>query len=444
MEDQPRRGCWNVSGVEAIDSTRVPRPREGMSSKARPSESSSFRRTARRPRAKPHTSGVAIPRRAKNRAAKAAKTSKSTSLILSGVAGKRLTPAQKAFNQRIREIEELRVQIARQQQRLDEYIAVHTRRIRPLEQRLAEQAIQLILQLYPHFTAGGGIKKKALRHRILLRNAILRYFEDVLDHRGLELPPELVTVFESINGASLEEIRQQDFIEMRDAIAEEFKRSGAKVDLSGLDPSLPPEELRARLEELEKISRKCDSERAERTSKPKGRRAIEAEAREREMEELRKKDIGTLYRQLAKMLHPDLEQDPARRSEKESAMKDLTTAYKANDLHALLRLELTWITREGADVEQLSEQKLTVYNQVLQEQVEQLLGDLETVHIDPRYSPLRTIMHPIFGITDFSADDHIQRLGLRIGVNDAWIAGLASENPGPALREILEDADTPF
>jgi len=390
---------------------------------------------------------VAIPRRAKNRAAKAAKSSDTSGLILSGTAGKRLTPAQRKFNQRIREIEELRGRILKQQQRLDEYLEMHTRRIRPLEQRLADQAIQLIQLLFPHFTSGQVIKKKARRQRALLRDAILSCFEELMDTRGPELPPELVPVFESVNGASMEEIRQQDFADMREAIEEEFKRAGAKVDLSGLDPSLPPDELRARLEELDRMSRKLDSEQAGgsgRTSKPKGRREMEAEARERELEELRKKDIATLYRQLAKMLHPDLEQDPARRSEKESAMKDLTTAYKANDLHALLRLELTWITREGADVDQLSEQKLHVYNQVLQEQVEQLTTDLERVHLHPRFSPLRTIMHPVFGMAGFHTDEHIRSLSRTLEMNESWIAGLASADPGPTLREILEDADVPF
>jgi len=387
---------------------------------------------------------VAIPRKAKNRAAKAAKASDSTSLILSGSAGKRLTPAQKKFNQRIREIEELRAQIVKQEKRLDQYLEVHARRLRPLEQRLADQAIQLIQQLFPHFTTGAVIKKKALRQRALLRESIFSLFNEVLDMRGPELPPELVPIFEALNGASLEEIRQQDFIEMRDAIAEEFKRTGTKVDLSGLDPSLPPEELRARLEDFERMSRKLDNEQAGRTSKPKGRRAIEAEARERELEELRKKDLGTLYRQLAKMLHPDLEQDPARRSEKESAMKDLTTAYKANDLHALLRLELTWITREGANVDQLSEQKLAVYNQVLQEQVDQLAVDLERVHLHPRYSPLRTVMHPVVGLAVFNVDEHFRYLSRTLEAYEAWVAGLASADPGPTLREILEDADTPF
>ncbi len=393
---------------------------------------------------------MAIPRRSKARAAKAAKAAKNSDtsgLILSGSAGKRLTPAQRKFNERIREIEGLRVRISRQRERLDEYLVMHTRRVHPLEQRLADQAIRIIQQLFPHFTSGQVIKKKALRQRALLRQALLEYFEDVLNHRGPELPPELMPMFEVVNGFTQEELRKQDFVDMREAIAAEFKRAGAKVDLSGLDPSLPPEELRARLEELEQMCRKLDGEGggpAGRASKPKGRRAIEAESRERELEELRKKDIGTLYRQLAKMLHPDLEQDPSRRSEKESAMKDLTTAYKANDLHALLRLELTWITREGADVEHLSEQKLAVYNQVLQEQVEELTAQLERMHLHPRYSALHSMMDPFLGLAGIDPDDHIRFLNQRIAVNDERIAGLASEDPRQALREIIEFAETPF
>jgi DnaJ-class molecular chaperone len=47
-------------------------------------------------------------------------------------------------------------------------------------------------------------------------------------------------------------------------------------------------------------------------------------------------DINALYRELAKLLHPDLEQDEAVRHEKEQLMKELVQARNNRDLHALL------------------------------------------------------------------------------------------------------------
>jgi hypothetical protein len=68
----------------------------------------------------------------------------------------------------------------------------------------------------------------------------------------------------------------------------------------------------------------------------------------RAAEEFRKRSIAKLYKQLARVLHPDLEQDRGLQSEKVQLMQELTEAYRQNDLHTLLRLELQWIETKAA------------------------------------------------------------------------------------------------
>lgn len=53
-------------------------------------------------------------------------------------------------------------------------------------------------------------------------------------------------------------------------------------------------------------------------------------------------------------------------------MQELTVAYRQNDLHTLLRLEMQWIENEGGDIDRLTEEELGVYNEVLQGQVQGL------------------------------------------------------------------------
>ena len=51
-------------------------------------------------------------------------------------------------------------------------------------------------------------------------------------------------------------------------------------------------------------------------------------------------------------------------------MKRLNAAHAARDLHAMLKMEIEWITQEGTDASRLSDEKLAVYNSVLEEQVD--------------------------------------------------------------------------
>jgi curved DNA-binding protein CbpA len=82
----------------------------------------------------------------------------------------------------------------------------------------------------------------------------------------------------------------------------------------------------------------------------------------------RRRTIGAIYKQLAKVLHPDLEPDPEKRGEKLALMQQLTAAYRNEDLPSLLRLELEWLHREEGDLDRLTEEELKIYNAVLREQ----------------------------------------------------------------------------
>ncbi len=150
------------------------------------------------------------------------------------------------------------------------------------------------------------------------------------------------------------------------------------------------EEAAARVAEVEDEVRR-QSDEAQSGSRPEPRRT-KREAREderlRQTEELRKGATGTIYRRLAKVLHPDLEPDAEVRRRKSALMQELTAAYASNDLHTLLRLELEWIHHEETDVARLTDEKLGTYNQILREQAAQLEAALTELPIHPRYQSL--------------------------------------------------------
>ncbi len=109
---------------------------------------------------------------------------------------------------------------------------------------------------------------------------------------------------------------------------------------------------------------------------------------EKKQQPLQKKEMGTIYKQLAKEIHPDLEQDPKKKAEKVELMKKLTTAYKEKDMHTLLSLEISITgSREHSD------EKLKIYNNTLKTQIRQLHMKLNTLHLQHPYAPIADIAH---------------------------------------------------
>lgn len=111
----------------------------------------------------------------------------------------------------------------------------------------------------------------------------------------------------------------------------------------------------------------------EQTQQPHNRPATSAP------EDLAKKSITELYKELAKLIHPDLEQNEERRHSKEQLMKELTAAGDKEDVHAML------IIRQKAD--QINQNKnepashslhlLKMYNQAMKKKLELLKRSLQ-------------------------------------------------------------------
>jgi hypothetical protein len=105
--------------------------------------------------------------------------------------------------------------------------------------------------------------------------------------------------------------------------------------------------------------------------------------REKILEDARQKSIQQLYRQLAKVLHPDLEQDPSLISVKEELMKQLTVAKERGDLLTMLQLELSWMQKDK------SPEQLKLYNVTLREQIKDLQAQIQALFLHPRYACLQ-------------------------------------------------------
>ncbi|QJX49030.1 hypothetical protein HMJ29_19810 [Hymenobacter taeanensis] len=128
-----------------------------------------------------------------------------------------------------------------------------------------------------------------------------------------------------------------------------------------IDPTLPPHEQAA---QAARARRKTKTQKAQ--------EAAEKAARDEQQSLL--SNTKTLYRQLARTHHPDLERDPAAQQQKTQLMQRITEAYEANDLYTLLQL-----LSESAPTSATDDTVLARYTQALHQQQTELKQQLNAL-----------------------------------------------------------------
>ena len=128
------------------------------------------------------------------------------------------------------------------------------------------------------------------------------------------------------------------------------------------DPSLPPHEQAA---QAAKARRKTKAQRQQEAAAQADQKQLESNAK-------------TIYRQLARTHHPDLERDPTKQAAKTAQMQRITEAYEADDLYTLLQL----LAESGpADAE--ADDVLARYTRALLQQQTQLKQEMNELKYGP-------------------------------------------------------------
>ena len=320
----------------------------------------------------------------------------SAGLTLVSPRGRPLTKAQQTFNRLVESIQALRLKIERETRRLDDALAYYGEHLHPRLRRQTELRKGLVRALAAFLDDKRLKAKSALS---TLRQVIANQLQGILFEEGSLSDADLRALFERVHGRGFEEVEREEMEEARQQIESVFSDLGIEIDLSDIKPGMREETLAAKAAEMADRFRQSAEEKWQSSSRPrKTQRQMEKEERQRQAEDLRKKTVATIYKQLARVLHPDLELDAARRGQKEVLMQELTVAYRNNDMHTLLRLEMEWIQREEGDIERLTDEKLAIYNQTLKEQVQNLERELHDLPYHPRYQPIAVPDGP-FGAT---------------------------------------------
>ncbi len=188
---------------------------------------------------------------------------------------------------------------------------------------------------------------------------------------------------------------------------------------------------------------KQEAEQAERRAKRKKTPKQQAAEEKKQAEEKNiTKAVRSLYMDLVKTLHPDREPDEAEKLRKTELLKQVTTAYEANELLTLLRLQLELQRIDQSHLENLAEDQLKYYNKLLREQARELD---EALYLEQQELSGFT-GQPYYYIPTPAAleyDYQRQKSGLNQKIKQLEAEVLAFEHDPAAVKQFLKEYKIP-
>ncbi len=314
--------------------------------------------------------------------------SKTNNLVISRSVKKVLTKNQQAFNKLTLRIEKLHKDIENKELQFDLAIKIYGNEIHPTVSRLAGCRRQLVTILWDVYQS----KKLSKTDQQYLKKILFEHVEELCAHTDGGADEALKEMFKLLQGESFESSQQRERELLKKDIEAAVDELDLDIDLEDLDMNNIVELAKKIAEVEQKMAEKQEIEQHQfgqfKRKRKKTAKQVENERIQKSVDEMKQKNISTIYKQLAKLFHPDLEYDEDRKAEKEVLMKELTSAYEAKNLHTLLMLELKWIHKENDHLESLDEEKLTIYLQILKEQAMDLEREINGMFQQPRYSVL--------------------------------------------------------
>ncbi len=322
------------------------------------------------------------------------------SIIITQAAGNALSLAQVEFNRLMKSLENARAKHVREQGNLDAMLVVVSKELMPLIEELQRGNRDIVFRSAEglRFFRFSKKRKELLKDLIAAKARELLHDSVGLDEKDLKALDAIASEFDP--PPPEEELKKrvtEEFKELRDILKAVAARAGVDLDLSGINPEMEPADFQREMEERFRAAIAGAKSSRPKKARKQTKAQLDKALKIKEQEEAKKRDIRTLYKQLAKVLHPDLEANPEMKLHKEEWMKRLTAAYANEDLRELLRIEMEWLGEEASNLAAASEEKLRVYCAVLKEQIADQKQKTASLTAEPVYSPLRRFIHPFTG-----------------------------------------------
>jgi len=290
-----------------------------------------------------------------------------------------LSPKHIEFNKLVKDIEKLRIELSREEQKLEMFSEYHTKNIRPVEVALCKRKLEMAVTL-DDFALSSKLPKT-------LYNELEVIIPELLNESFEFIPPDDVSkrIYEKWTNVDLDEIIQEEKEEQLEEMEDFMKSMGIDFDIKDIDFDDPESvgEFHKRMEEAKKQMEENVAERQSKRKKTK--KQLAAEETEKLQDDIKNKNLRSVYLSLAKILHPDSETDADLKLEKEEIMKQVTKAYEDKDIITLLVIETQWLKNTEERLANIKEDVAAIYIQLLKEQAKKLRQQKSELRYHPRF-----------------------------------------------------------
>lgn len=295
-----------------------------------------------------------------------------------------LTKTQIDFNKIIVRVEKLENDLIKRENKLNNILQYYNENAFPLDVEF--------INLYSEFSFALDEVSKKHKFPRSVKNLISEIIIASLREVFTEQPPTKEQ--EELYNAWSETTFQEEVEEQKNIAKSMFSEfmgfdSDFDIDLENLDLDDPENEGFKKLrEKFEEQFENKNQEQKNTKSKKKTKKQLEREEMLKAEEELKTKNIRSIYISLTKILHPDVELNPVLKQEKEKIIKQVIVAYEEKDLSTLLKLEMEWVYKTTEYLSELSDKKLKTYISVMRERANQLDAEKFKLLHHPRYESI--------------------------------------------------------
>ncbi len=281
-----------------------------------------------------------------------------------------LGKTQREFNRLTAQLQRARTRVAEWEAWGQRYLDRMQNELLPAETAVRDAQRRLVHRIDAMLSDPNTLRGLGKRHCATLRTVLTDVTRDLLADAPDD---ELAALHDKHSEFSLEQLRQQD-LEFAKTLAASVLGDDVLEGHAAQSVDDLFEHISDRVAEQAAAEQQAQAARAATQAARRGRptRAqLDAERRAQAVKQA-SASVREVYRKLASSLHPDRESDPVERARKTALMQRANQAYAANDVLALLHLQLQIEQIDAAHLAAVPEVRIKHYNQVLRAQLTEL------------------------------------------------------------------------
>jgi hypothetical protein len=283
-----------------------------------------------------------------------------------------LTPEQKRFNQLLAKIEKARARLAVWQENMPLFAQAHAQRVAPLEAALLVERRAWLNELDAAASQTGWTRNE----RETLTETLLDLAAMLIETAPSEDDtPALKALFNKHSDVDFDSEARQELQAMKGLFEAVSGLDLGDDDVASEDELMQRARAQVRARDGQPEHAAAGHAGASRDSS--ARRPSKAQLKREEEARQVTQTVREVFRKLANALHPDRATDAADRSGKTAMMQRVNRAYEANDLLALLELQLEIEQVDRDHIANAPAQRVRYFNKLLAEQLQELEQEIK-------------------------------------------------------------------